>query len=96
VCHGQQRQQTIMRRPSKSECEKLATPENCMATEMQQYCQKACGMQHQRQVLEDYGYTYTQTFYELGAADLQGQRLDFEQFRGKVVLITNVASYCGE
>jgi hypothetical protein len=70
-----------MRRPNKSECEKLATAENCMAAEMQQYCQEACGIHHQRQVLEDYGYTSsTNTFYELAAADLQEQRLNFEQF----------------
>jgi len=66
-----------------------------MTPEMQQYCDKACDLQHERQLLETFGYTSTKTFYELSANDIQGQLTDFEQFRGKVVLLTNVASYCG-
>jgi len=35
------------------------------------------------------------SFYELSAENIQGQKVDFDQFKGKVVLIVNVASYCG-
>lgn len=34
-------------------------------------------------------------FYELEAVDLQGKTVHFSQFRGQVVLITNVALKCG-
>ena len=35
------------------------------------------------------------SFYQLKAKDIDGNTVDFEDFRGKVVIITNVASYCG-
>ena len=34
-------------------------------------------------------------FYELVDTDINGQQISFERFRGKVVLVVNVASYCG-
>lgn len=34
-------------------------------------------------------------FYQLNATDLHGNTFDFEQLRGKVVLIVNTASKCG-
>lgn len=34
-------------------------------------------------------------FYALSAVDIDGRQLDFVDFRGKVVLIVNVASQCG-
>ncbi len=34
-------------------------------------------------------------FYALSATDIQGQPFDFEQLRGKPVLIVNTASNCG-
>ena len=34
-------------------------------------------------------------FYQLSATDLHGTKFDFEQLRGKVVLIVNTASKCG-
>ncbi|CAM4270102.1 glutathione peroxidase [Pseudoalteromonas ostreae] len=34
-------------------------------------------------------------FYQLSASNLQGQRIDFSDFAGKVVLIVNTASQCG-
>lgn len=34
-------------------------------------------------------------FYELSAVSGQGETISFERFRGKVVLIVNVASQCG-
>jgi glutathione peroxidase len=35
------------------------------------------------------------SFYELEATTLLGERVKFEKFRGKAVLIVNVASHCG-
>merc|ERR1719334_305770 len=34
-------------------------------------------------------------FYNLDANDIQGSKVEFSQFEGKVVLIVNVASQCG-
>lgn len=35
------------------------------------------------------------SFYDLEAKDINGKAIKFEQFQGKVVIIVNVASYCG-
>jgi len=35
------------------------------------------------------------SFYDLSAHDLQGNLISFSDFRNKVVILTNVASYCG-
>lgn len=37
----------------------------------------------------------TQNFFELSAKNAQGQEASFSQYKGKVVLIVNVASKCG-
>lgn len=36
-----------------------------------------------------------QSFFDLSAADIDGNVIHFEQFRGQVTILTNVASYCG-
>lgn len=36
-----------------------------------------------------------QDFYQLSAIDIKGNNFDFEQLKGKVVLIVNTASKCG-
>ncbi|KAL7460994.1 hypothetical protein ACHAXS_001432 [Conticribra weissflogii] len=35
------------------------------------------------------------SFFQLEAEDIDGNMISFERFRGKVTVITNVASYCG-
>lgn len=35
------------------------------------------------------------SFFDLTALDIQGKPVDFESFRGKVLLAVNTASYCG-
>ncbi len=35
------------------------------------------------------------SFYDLSAVDIDGNDVSFEAFRGKVVLVVNVASECG-
>lgn len=39
--------------------------------------------------------TIVDSFYELAANDIQGNLIPFSQFAEKVVVMTNVASYCG-
>lgn len=34
-------------------------------------------------------------FYDLSAEDIRGKTVKFDKFRGKVLLIVNVATYCG-
>lgn len=58
-------------------------------------CQKSC-----KEIEERYGFESTdelniQSFYELSAQDIDGRLVDFASFKDKVVLITNVASFCG-
>jgi len=36
------------------------------------------------------------SFFELEAEDIDKKVVKFDQFKGKVTVITNVASYCGE
>lgn len=38
---------------------------------------------------------HIESFYELEADDIDKNLIEFDQFKGKVVVITNVASYCG-
>jgi len=35
------------------------------------------------------------SFYDLSANDIDGNKVSFQEFRGKIVVIVNVASYCG-
>jgi len=35
------------------------------------------------------------SFYDMSARDINGKLVDFSEFQGKVVVIVNVASYCG-
>ena len=37
----------------------------------------------------------TKEFYDLKATDIYGMDVDFQKFKGKVLLIVNVASQCG-
>ena len=91
--------QNLIRLPSKTECRTLATPENCLTKEMQHYCQPACAEQHNREILKQNRFPIApkaRSFYELNALDIHGNPVDFQQFRDKVVVVTNVASYCGK
>jgi glutathione peroxidase len=36
-----------------------------------------------------------ESFFDLSAPDIDGNVIKFEQFRGQVTILTNVASYCG-
>jgi len=66
---------------------------------MAQNCPQACGRQLERDrelaehIEEKIGHI--NSFFELEAADIDQKVLEFDQFRGKVTVITNVASHCG-
>ena len=91
--------QKPIRLPSRTECRTLATPEHCLTEEMQRYCLPACAELHSREILKQSRIPIApkaSSFYELSALDARGNRVNFEQFRDKVVVVTNVASFCGE
>jgi hypothetical protein len=63
---------------------------------MWQNCEEAC--QAQRDGTEEGAAADSEgvkSFYELKAYDIGGDEIDFRLFEGKVLVITNVASYCG-
>ena len=39
--------------------------------------------------------TYASNFYDLTVNSIEGNKIDFKEYTNKVVLIVNVASYCG-
>lgn len=39
---------------------------------------------------------HIQSFFELEASDIDKNVVSFDHFRGKVTIVTNVASYCGK
>ena len=39
--------------------------------------------------------TYEKLFFELNIKSINGETLDLDQFKGKAVLLVNVASKCG-
>ncbi len=41
------------------------------------------------------GYSQTKTFYDFSAIDIDGKEVNMAQFKGKKVLVVNVASECG-
>lgn len=78
---------------------------------MRLYCDKflTC-IEHDREARDDWswggntnenptrrsGVVPLESFYDLDAKHIMGSTVKFNRFRGKVVLITNVASECGE
>ncbi|RYG59163.1 hypothetical protein EON64_20515, partial [archaeon] len=69
---------------STGECEK--NPEW-----MLQNCRKACSEVPSQQETT----AIPNSFYEIVETDIDGHEVRFEAFRGKVVYLVNVASYCG-
>lgn len=58
-------------------------------------CEEACQAQRDGQDSDSESVEGVKSFYELKAYDIGGNEIDFRQFEGKIVVITNVASYCG-
>ena len=40
-------------------------------------------------------YSQSESFYDLNIKSIEGDNISFNSFKGKNVLIVNVASYCG-
>mmetsp|Transcript_3723 Transcript_3723/g.5464 ORF Transcript_3723/g.5464 Transcript_3723/m.5464 type:complete len:228 (-) Transcript_3723:78-761(-) len=62
---------------------------------MHSECKKACDAQAKLAAELDKELTSIGSFYDLSAKDINGKTIDFGTFKGKVVIITNVASFCG-
>ena len=53
------------------------------------------GFSYKRIAKNNNGMIASSNFYDLKAITIDGQEISFEQFKGKKVLIVNVASKCG-
>jgi len=73
---------------SNDECDK--NPEY-----MRESCMSACNALDELKIKEDEISSGLSSFYDLSAKDIDGNVLDFNTLRGNVVIIVNVASYCG-
>lgn len=58
-------------------------------------CQKSCKYMEEKYGIENTDDLNIQSFYELSAKDIDGRLVDFSSFQNKVVIVTNVASFCG-
>ena len=62
---------------------------------MEANCATSCGILEQQAAAEAAQLEGIGSFFDLTAADIDGNPVRFEQFRGQVTILTNVASYCG-
>mmetsp|Transcript_35889 Transcript_35889/g.55204 ORF Transcript_35889/g.55204 Transcript_35889/m.55204 type:complete len:238 (+) Transcript_35889:44-757(+) len=96
---------TAVRKPSTSECQKYAKSGFCVSHGpfMKSFCWSSCeeedrkkrdGMIRTSLNIEN-DITAETEFFDLKAKDIDGNNFDFGSLRGKVTLVTNVASYCG-
>jgi len=87
-----------VRVPSKTECEVFAKAGSCVTSDqfMSQYCGQACHEQLRRERLQRFETPIADSFFDLTADDIDGNQLDFYRFKGKVTVVVNVASECGE
>lgn len=88
----------MTRLPSASECRRAIQSGNqkCNSKIMRKHCKEVCDEDHRLKLLQKYhGHTPEKSFYELSANDIYGFPIDFSDLTGKVILVTNVASYCG-
>jgi hypothetical protein len=87
-----------VRLPSRTECENFADAGSCdsIAQYMKQYCGLACDDLFRRQRLQRLERKIAGSFFELTATDIDGNEVDFSVFSGKVTVVVNVASECGE
>jgi glutathione peroxidase len=62
---------------------------------MTTYCAASCAAVREHAAREAAELARISSFFALSANDIDGNRIDFESFRGQVTILTNVASYCG-
>jgi glutathione peroxidase len=58
-------------------------------------CATACGRVQKAAAALDKELQRIESFFDLSARDIDGNTVKFEQFRGQVTILVNVASYCG-
>ena len=61
---------------------------------MLQSCQSSCASVNDSNA-KNHKVDHIGSFFELKAPDIEGNMVDFEQFRGHTTIVTNVATYCG-
>jgi glutathione peroxidase len=77
---------------SNENCEFWASVGECSKNPnyMLKFCTKSCNASKSQQLKN-----VPKSFYAIEEKDIHGNLLDFERFRGKVVYVVNVASFCG-
>jgi len=58
-------------------------------------CATSCAKLEEAAAEEEAALSQIGSFFDLSARNLAGEVVSFEQFRGQVTILTNVASYCG-
>jgi glutathione peroxidase-family protein len=79
------------------ECEAWAEAGECEnnAGFMLKGCATACDRAQKAATASDQELQSIESFFDLSARDIDGNSVDFSQFRGSVTILVNVASYCG-
>lgn len=62
---------------------------------MNEHCATACATVLAQAAAELAAVQGIDSFFALSAVDIDGNTVKFDQFRGQVTILTNVASYCG-
>ncbi len=80
---------------SHENCEQWAAAGECDKNPnyMRQHCAKAC---EQYELIDYSPIDGVESFFDLKASDIDGNLMYFEQFRGRVTIVVNVASFCGK
>ena len=62
---------------------------------MSTHCATSCAAMNKAAWEAERALSNISSFYDLSANDLQGNLVSFQQFQGRVVIVVNVASFCG-
>jgi hypothetical protein len=65
-------------------------------TWMWENCSEQCAAAVSAAAVSDNDLSKISSFYDLSAKDINGNDFSFAELKGKTVVITNVASYCGK
>jgi hypothetical protein len=78
-------------------CEAWAEVGECEANAgfMMSGCATACDRAQKAAAALDKELQSMESFFDLSARDIDGNTVKFDEFRGQVTILVNVASYCG-
>lgn len=78
-------------------CENWAASGECDANSVFMYanCATSCEKMEKSAADTAKELAAIDSFFDLESKDINGKMVNFEQFRGKVTIVVNVASYCG-